>query len=353
MLQILEVFKEIGSSLEIVSSVRGDWMSLVENKRLRKKIRKNANHTLFFRSSPARKWVEDHKLLVQRLHEFSVKWSVLMEAQDFNCPLVLMDDPIYFAPLFKTLIKQGIPVVAACQNLESQTPGQAEKKWVNKLFEEEMELLSQCSLVITISREEDTLLRNLGIPTRLLPYYPVDPILKRLLLIREKRNVLPQDGILMVGNSKNIPTREGMNSAIRHWEENHLEQIAGKLIIGGFQCEKYLTCPSASPGIEFHGTLTHEALDDFMCRVKGSLCYQPNGGGALTRICEMLIAGVPVLASSHAARSYYDLPGLLEFSTLDHLGETLKQLEKGTEPIPLPQAPEISPLISDIQKILK
>jgi len=51
------------------------------------------------------------------------------------------------------------------------------------------------------------------------------------------------------------------------------------------------------------------------------ICYQESGAGALTKIREMLLAGVPVLANAHACRSYdeYRGAGLVEFADLGDL----------------------------------
>jgi hypothetical protein len=353
MMQILELMKKVEPELEVVSSTRADWIPKKEMKKFKKDVQEKKYHSLFFTRSYIKKWAVDHQLFVFRLHEYSKRLIRLIEKQNKNYDLAIMDDPIYFAPLFKTLIKKNIPVVAASQNIESLAPGQVERKWAKKLFREELEILSQCRLIITISREEDVFLKNFGLTTRYLPYHPVEPIRKRLLDIREKRQHSRKDGILMIGNWKNMPTRQGMNDAVRFWRQNHLEHLAGKLIIGGFQCESYIECQSIPGTMEFHGTLSNEALDEFLCSVKACLCYQPNGSGALTRICEMLTAGVPVLANSHAARSYYNIPGVFEFPALENLSEALKQFGDAIPEVPLPLPPDTSLLISDIQRIVK
>jgi len=41
----------------------------------------------------------------------------------------------------------------------------------------------------------------------------------------------------------------------------------------------------------------------------GTVQLWANGSGALTRICEMLCAGVPVLANTYTALSYYNMKG--------------------------------------------
>jgi hypothetical protein len=263
-----------------------------------------------------------------------------------------MDDPIYFLPLFKKLIRRRIPVIAVCHNIESVVPGQVKKDRARELLEKELELLSQCRLVITISREEDVILRNFGITSRYMPYYPVESIQKRLLAIREKRRFTSKEDILMVGTSKNLPTREGMIRAASYWNEKRLDKAAGKLIAGGFFSEEYLTSMPVGDSVEYHGTFSNGDLDGWMEKVKACLCYQESGAGALTRICEMLTAGVPVLANTHAARSYYNMKGVFEFRELEELAEALKQIDAFDGEIPLPPAPDLSSLEAEMKKIL-
>ncbi|MCU0285882.1 MAG: hypothetical protein MUF15_05740 [Acidobacteria bacterium] len=352
MMQILELLKKTFPGLEVISSVRSDWIPKNERKQFKKRLNKKRILTSFFTGSSLKKWVPEHRRFTYKNLEHAKRWSQLILEQNLDCKLAIMDDPIYFAPLLETLIKKQIPVVAACQNIESLSPSQVKKKWVKKLFAEEIGILSQCRLVITISREEDVLLKNLGIPTHFFPYYPVEPILKRLLEIRGKRKDSLKHDILMIGNSNNLPTRQGMNSVIDYWLKNDLEKFAGKLIVGGFNCDKNINYPSSNGAMEFHSDLTNEDLDQFLCTVKAGLCYQRNGSGALTRICEMLIAGVPVLANAHAARSYYHLPGLIEFPTLADLDGALQQVEQLSPQIPLPLPPETSLLISGLQDLI-
>jgi len=71
-----------------------------------------------------------------------------------------------------------------------------------------------------------------------------------------------------------------------------------------------------------------------MSSVKALLCYQNSGSGALTRICEMLIAGVPVIANSHAARSFYNKKGLIEFSVLEDIDSVLIDLKNQNYEMP-------------------
>jgi hypothetical protein len=345
------MLKTIIPGLQLISNQRGDRIP----EKSRMKIEEMSQRKDFFApprlSLSLRKWREDHRAMAFRLRKFSEIWvRSVKELPELDA--VIMDDPIYFLPLFKKLRQLHIPFIAVCHNLDTLASNQGEKKREMKLFKEELEILSQCRLVITISREENILLNNLGVRSLYIPYYPVEPILARLLAVQEKRKNKPKDGILMVGTAKNLPTRDGMELAAAYWHQNRLDRAAGKLIIGGYNCETYFDPRPYGDSVDFRGTLPNEEIDNLLSRVKAVLCYQETGAGALTRIGEMLIAGVPVLANTHAARSYYNMKGVMEFRELDELGEALRKADKFDGDIPLPQAPDCSAPSLEIQRIL-
>ena len=351
MVQIHEMLKTINPELQLISHLRGD--RIPEKTKIEIEIR-SRRKDIFAPprlSWSLRKWNEDHRGMVYRLRKFSSIWAKTVKELP-QLDAAIMDDPVYFLPLFKKLRQLHIPVIAVCHNLETLAANQVENKWAMDLFQEELEILSKCRLVITISREEDVLLNNLGIRTLYIPYYPVEPILGRLLVVRESRRGVAKNGTLMVGTMINLPTREGMERAAAWWQQNRLDREAGKLIIGGFQSEMYFDPRPFGDCVDFRGTMTNEEIDSLLCRVKAILCYQETGAGALTRIGEMLIAGVPVLANTHAARSYYNMKGVIEFRELEGLGEALKKIGKLTDEIPVPQVPDSSALSREISRIL-
>jgi len=211
--------------------------------------------------------------------------------------------------------------------------------------------LSQCRLVITVSREEDVLLNNLGIPSLFIQYYPGEPIIQRLLALRENRIKNVKEGFLAAGNTGNLQTRQGLKKLCDYWQKNRLESFAGKLLLGGFRSNEFFTPGQFGSSVEFLGPMSNDSLDHILSQVKAFICYQENGAGSLTRICEMLIAGAPVLANSLAARSYYNMKGVSEFRELDDIGEALKQIDKYTGEIPVPPAPDVTSLSLKIQSI--
>lgn len=352
MTQLYEMLLSILPEMQLISTQRNDRIP----KEIKKKIKKLSNREDFFAptrwSLGIRKWSRDHIDMTYRLLKYSKIWlKSIGELPQLD--LAIMDEPIYFLPLFKKLIELGIPVIGISQNIETLASGQVKEKWLLDMLMTELKILKQCRLVITISREEDILLSNLGIRSLYIPYFPIEPIYKRLIAIRESRKHSEKDGVLMVGSSRNLPTRYGMQNAASFWEKNRMDQYFGKLIIGGYKSEMYFD-PSPYPlSTDFRGTLENEALDALLTRIRVFLCYQKTGAGGLTRINEMLIAGVPVLANTHAARSYYNLKGLTEFREFDDLEKILKSPDIFNDEIFLPQQPSSGHLEKEIYRILK
>lgn len=345
MMQVWEILQGLGC--ELVSSARSDRIAPDAWKRIRKSIKTMSD-------TGCRMWSPQRREAVIRLGEIARTWGRAIDTFP-NLDLVFMDDPIYFLPLLEILEKRHIPVVAICHNLETLAASQVEKGAAKGLFLKELEVLSRCRLVITISREETWLLDNLHIHSFYLPYYPLQPVLSRLVAVRREREKIStssRSGILMLGNAINLSTLEGMNRVIQVWQEKHLDRLDGPLLVAGYNADKMFK-PDSFPGsVRFLGTLTNEELDRWLGQVKACLCFQESGTGALTRICEMLIAHVPVLANSHAARSYYHQPGVIEFAGLDHLEEVIEKIDRMGENIPLPTPPNARELIAQVKRIL-
>ena len=351
LLQVLDVLRKMDPGIELIHPFRSDLISEERMERIKRLKYGNILHRFILQRHFIHQWSPDHREMVSRFDACSRLWLHSVPGLE-KIDLVVMDDPIYFRPLFKKLIRLRIPVIAVCHNLESLVSGQVRQGYARELLKTELELLSQCRLVISISREEDVLLRNFGINSQFLPYFPVEPIQKRLLAVREKRKASPKKDVLMIGTFKNFPTRDGMSKAASFWSEHFSQETDDRLIAGGFFSENCLKPLPVSGNLEFLGTLSNEALDRIMENVKAFLCYQENGAGALTRICEMLLAGIPVLANTHAARSYYHKKGVFEFRELSELKATLEKAGQLNEEIPLPTAPAVSDLCEEIKKIM-
>lgn len=296
-------------------------------------------------------WSEHRRDAAMGLRQVSERWKDLLKTSQ-GLKLVVIDDPIYFSPLVKELRKLNIAIVAMCHNLDSLSPHLVKISARGKFLNRELELLSKFNLVITISREETVLLASRNANVLFFPYYPTNAIIERMLRVRRLRlNFLKQD-ILLLGTAANIATRTGMKKIIESWREQRLSQVAGKLLVGGYNTERFFNSMESDEQVDFLGTLSDGALDERLASVRAALCYQDHGGGALTRIPELLIAGVPVLANTHAARTYYGMQGVIEFPSLAVLRPTLSRLVPFEEPFAIPNPPDKSALLSQLKAFL-
>jgi glycosyltransferase involved in cell wall biosynthesis len=330
---------------EALSSFHPEFVSAREHISLRTRIWKKIGSS----GKNHKMWAAHYKNYAYTLRTFSKKW---VRAIGKDIELVVLDEPVYFPELVEKTKEYGIPLVAACQNIESLSLFQVRPEEQHRLLMREIDLLSRADLIITTSREETFLLNNLRLPVFYFPYYPVDPIERRLLKIREERKKSSKRGILLLGSAGNPATLRGMLDVISFCQKNPLPGPDNHMIVAGFATEK-LRRLARGEGIDFRGTVTADELDALLLGVKACLCYQKSGAGALTRICEMLIAGVPVLANTHAARSYHGAPGLVEIADLSGIAPGLSQVERWEGEIPGPLRPDSSRLLEAVNRLVK
>jgi len=293
-------------------------------------------------------WREDLRRYVDRLWVFSEKWSRKIPEW---LELAIMDDPLFFPPLAKKIKKMQIPLVVSCQNIESLSLAQINPRYQNKLFQIEIDLLSMADLIITISREETYFLNNLDLPAYYFPYYPVESIKNRLLQNRESRNGTRKSGILLMGTVNNKVTLDGIMEMVDFWKNSGRIPNTERLIVAGFGTERIKDL-CRHDAIEFLGPVSNEKLDALLSTVKACLCYQRSGAGVLTKICEMLIAGIPVLANFQSARSYYHTDGLIEFNDLTELPEALSRIDRWEGNIPVNEGPDPDRLLSAVREVM-
>lgn len=245
-----------------------------------------------------------------------------IESLDKSPDLIIIDDPVFVAPLVFYAKGKGIPLVAFSQNVETLSREQVEPSCQRELFTYELELFSLCDLVVTISQEETWLLRNFGLDPVYLPYFPVAQAADRCAAVRERRPVSAKSNFLLMGTVYNLPTLEGMKRVIAAVADSAI-LAADKLIVAGYGTMQ-LAGFVDDPRIETRGDLTDAELDELLATTKGCLVYQENASGALTKIPELLLAGVPVILNPHAARSHHNLPGIFEFAGFEQLGAQME-----------------------------
>jgi hypothetical protein len=210
--------------------------------------------------------------------------------------------------------EHGFAVIALPQNVESL------KGTVRSAvgLAGEATALSMADRIFCISEEESWLLANLGLSSDFLPYFPARAKCAGLERIARRRGPGMPSGApwVVLGSADHPPTREGMTTLLR-WVQPALREGI-RVVVGGFGTEK-LAAGFPGPGIGFLGALSGAQMEDLMAGARGLLVHQDRGAGALTRIPEALLAGVPVIASRLAARSSRGYDGISVYDTQDQL----------------------------------
>jgi len=224
------------------------------------------------------------------------------------------------------LMKQvGAKIIAYPHNLESLVPTQVDyysKKVSPYWLYDEVSLYQLCDEVYCISKEETWLLQLFGVNAKYFPYYPPKVVETELIKIknsREHRMSNKSKMFLILGSATNPPTKLGMQALLQYFSQKN--NLPYEVHLAGYQTEMFSTF--ISPSIILHGTMSKEDLDNLLMSVDGLIINQATTSGALTRIVENRIAGIPIYANFGAARDFYNLADVQVYSTFDELNEML------------------------------
>lgn len=215
----------------------------------------------------------------------------------------------------------GFTIIAAPHNLESLV---SDRAFADATFDPmpalaaEINRLRLAHAVSTISREEQWLLQARGISAGYLPYFPAQTLVEELSAIRAARVARAQsDGrvagpVLLLGSAFNPATARGMRRQLEWLSRGSAS--APSVVVAGRDSDRILG-EFARPGIEIRGTVSGDELDRLMTEAAALLVHTEGGGGALTRIPEALLAGVPVIANGNAARDQHGTNGVHVYHT--------------------------------------
>lgn len=233
----------------------------------------------------------------------------------------------------------GLPVLAVPQNLEALAGGHSVRQprdYPLAAICAETAALRRADRVLAICQAEQWFMAWHGIEAGFLPYYPPTAVRNQMLATRERRLNTRQSGrLLLMGTGTNPLTRQGMAILL-----GMLTEVAGDntalVDIVGKETES-LGAEFRHPRFHFHGRVPDEQLEQLLAAAQAALIHQPCAVGALTRVPELLMAGVPVIANPIAARSTGHLRGLHVFES----PRTLHALcEAVLPPPPVPVVPE-------------
>ncbi len=227
------------------------------------------------------------------------------------------------------------PVVAVPQNVYTAERGFRDY-WLGRrglrALGKELDFLKRCKGVFSISREEQWLLRIQGIDAEYLPYYPPTELEEFLRGVRSHRNPERNRRFLLIGSATHPPTERSMREQIE--AICAIRAAAGvTLDVAGHGTER-LRDAATPPNVVIHGTVTQGQLRELMIRTSAAILHQRPSVGALTRIPELLMAGVPVIANVDASRSTWDMKGIEHYESIEDLEPTLDR------ELPLPPMPD-------------
>jgi glycosyltransferase involved in cell wall biosynthesis len=232
----------------------------------------------------------------------------------------------------------GLSVLAAPQNIETLGQGRRirrPRQFPARQMFAEMAAVGKADRVYCISREEQWFSAWYGVSAAFLPYHPPKSVLAHLLAVREQRQPTRRDHrFLILGTATNPPTGQGMTILLKQ-----LRQITE---LGAFEVDVVgagtdrLKAELDHPRFTFHGRVGADEIHSLLVATKAVLIHQPLAVGALTRIPEMLAAGIPVIGNPIACRSATGLPGVYVYQDISDLAPLLRaQLP----PPPLPEEP--------------
>jgi hypothetical protein len=230
-------------------------------------------------------------------------------------------------------------IIACPQNLESLVDQPyfhwKEKDKITRLSRESS-YLRNCSEVFTIAEEDQWLLQLLGIKAKYLPYYPEGLLLKNLLMLREcrvKRNADKNrtKQFLILGSATNAPTKRGMQDLLEKISKEKFFNISFQVAGFGTDCFSKF----ASNNIIVHGQININFLEELMLQCEAVIVNQGFSTGALTKIIEFLVAGIPVICDEGSVRSYRRFSGVHSYTSISALKEILND-----ENLRLPDLPE-------------
>ncbi|MGC8829557.1 MAG: hypothetical protein ACP5MG_08440 [Verrucomicrobiia bacterium] len=182
----------------------------------------------------------------------------------------------------------------------------------------EIKALKKAEAAFCISKEEAWFLSFYGIKSYFLPYYPPPDIVKGMRSIRQMRiSNNKQDGFLIMGSVTNPYTKAGIVELLNLFE-NETNNLSYNIHVVGNGTEQFIN-KYKSRFMHFYGKVAQETLNKLLSEIKAMIIYQPFGAGALTRIPEMLMAGVPLITNFISSRSANHYDGIYVYYTAEQL----------------------------------
>jgi hypothetical protein len=242
-------------------------------------------------------------------------------------------DPVAFAALKDAGVKIVVTLMAV-GSLWRERPSTISGAYPG-MFLTEIDSLRLADAVFCISREEQWLLSNLGIAAGYLPYFPDE---ERERALADERAARPARGggseFLICATRGNTDTVDSFREQAT-WIRESVPEGAAVFHVTGNQTESVRDIWS-DPRFVFHGTCPEDEFVALKARCRAICLHSQKGLGAVTRVPDMLLAGLSVIANGPAARSFLDAGGVHVYDTRDEFGALL---QTELPPPPTPRRP--------------
>jgi hypothetical protein len=228
-------------------------------------------------------------------------------------------------------VSNAANIVAIPQNIESLVASPPKRSSssiecaLDRLKDEAITLAS-CHSIFTISSYDSWLLSNLGIPSYLLPYWPPLAIERECLAVRTARSKKQptHSYIIILGTIANGPTLDGMLSLL-NFMLPVLKDKSTELKVVGYGTNALSSYFSSDNNLTIHGSVSDSHLQILLTSCSYVVIHQNYGTGSLTKLPELLLSGVPVIASQIAARGYENYNGIQTYCDLHCLPKMISE----------------------------
>jgi hypothetical protein len=120
----------------------------------------------------------------------------------------------------------------------------------------------------------------------------------------------PEYGFLYYANFYNEPNFLGFKSFIGQLHENKLNI---KINVAGIGSERIKDLASSIPSIKLLGELSEEDLEKNLCKCMGVILNHYPTSGMLTRVPEIILSDIPLIANMDALKAYCFINGTSVF----------------------------------------
>lgn len=188
-----------------------------------------------------------------------------------------------------------------------------------------------------LSKVEQGFLSSLGLPAEYVPFYPAGDAMTQLLALRGKRSADTIDsGLFVISGSPIHQNNIALANFLATLDQARLAPSVCIAVVGFDDLPGDLARYFHSK-VQFLGRLDTAAFDDLLVRARAVLVPQIAGFGCLTRIPEMLAAGIPVLADAMTASATDAVPGTFYVEAgEDRWANAINAI--GNEPMVIPQS---------------